>query len=242
MLQTDNLVDAGRLVGFGLQPKVYPGNIAMYRELVARYRTDGAFQQTVDAVAEGLGLVVLDATQLGFYLGATSESPFAYTLADFRRERGQLSFEDRILHGIALAAIAAYFYPQAADLAHERHRTARLSQVETFLRGACQDLRVSQGDRDPEADQPEFEQAWRIYLRQKETQSTADGRRAQRGTLSVIARTFELLAERGFVRRVRDDGSDPEYQPLERFRLHIGNFAGREAYDTLASIRSAEGQ
>jgi hypothetical protein len=237
---TDDFINAGRLIGFGLQAKVYPGTVADYRNLVARYRTDGAFQETVDAVAEGLGLAVLDATQLGFYLGAVAESPFAYSLSDFRRERGQLTFEDRILHGLALAAIAAYFYPQAADLAHERHRAARVSQVETFLRGACQDLRTTHGDDDPEADQPEFEQAWRIYLRQKETLSTADGRRAQRGTLSVIARTFELLAEHGFVRRVRDDGNDPEYQPLERFRLHIGNLAGREAYESLASIRAGE--
>jgi hypothetical protein len=231
----DLLVQAGRLIAFGLRPRAYPGAIPEYRVLVARYRTDHDFQRTVDAVAEGLGLTVLDATQLGFYLGATPESRFAYSLADFRRERGASTFDDRVQHGLALAAIAAYFYPQATDLAQETHREARVSQVERFLRSACEELRKTWGDADPRVDQPEFERAWRLYVRQKETASTADGRRAQRGTLSVIARTFELLAEAGLVRRARDD-ADPAYQPLERFRLQVAGLAGKEAYEALADI------
>jgi hypothetical protein len=233
------LVRAGRLIAYGLRPRAYPGPIPEYGGLVARYRTDLDFQRTVDAIAEGLGLTVLDATQLGFYLGTTPESRFAFTLADFRRERGASTFEDRVQHGLALAAIAAYFYPQAPDLAEERHREARVSQVERFLRNACEELRNAQGDADPRTDQPEFERAWRLYVRQKETTSTADGRRAQRGTLSVIARTFELLAEAGLVRRTRDE-ADPAYQPLERFRLQVAGLAGKEAYEALARVRGGE--
>jgi hypothetical protein len=236
-VQRELATAVGQLLAFGLQPKTYPGSDVEYHALVMRYRSDAAFQAAVDGVADGLGLVVVDASGLGFLLGARADSVFAYKLADFRRERGTSGgVDDRLLHGLALAAIAAYFYPQPQDLAQERHRPASVRQVEAFLRAFCQEhAPVDRAVQD--AEPSEFEQARDLYVRQKEAVRTADGRRAQRGTVSVVGRVFDLLAEHGLVRRVREDTTDPTYQPLERFRVQAGAFAGQEAFEALRQAR-----
>lgn len=52
--------DAARLVAFGLQPKLQPARDQEYAELLRRYREDSPFARLADAVAAGLGLVVLE--------------------------------------------------------------------------------------------------------------------------------------------------------------------------------------
>ncbi|MFF1631026.1 hypothetical protein ACFVXV_37635, partial [Streptomyces sp. NPDC058272] len=52
--------DAARLVAFGLQPKLQPARDQEYAELLRRYREDPPFARLADAVAAGLGLVVLE--------------------------------------------------------------------------------------------------------------------------------------------------------------------------------------
>lgn len=234
--ETEAVALAAELVGYGLQPKLFPGRHQQYRELLERYRRDLDFRYLADGVARGLGLRIASATELGLYLAALPGSPFAFTLASWRRERGVASFEDRLLHGLAVVAIVAYFYPQAVDVEVERHRRATVTQVEGFLRSAAAEVAKRSPDS-AEAVLSEHEQACRIYLRQKEVVGTADGRRPQRGTTSVIARAFELLADQGLVRRAGEEGSDPVYQPLERMRLQVADIASNEAYDALARIR-----
>ena len=57
--------DAARLVAFGLQPKLQPARDQEYTELLRRYREDPPFARLTDAVAAGLGLVVLEAMASG---------------------------------------------------------------------------------------------------------------------------------------------------------------------------------
>lgn len=52
--------DAARLVSFGLQPRLQPARDAEYGELLRRYREDPPFARLADAVATGLGLIVLE--------------------------------------------------------------------------------------------------------------------------------------------------------------------------------------
>src|SRR2546421_3455818 len=101
----DRLRAAGQLIQFGLRPRLFPGHDREYRDLLARYRMELEFQEVVDAVAEGLGLTVASATQLGFFLAAQPGSVFAYSLSTFRRDRGGAGgVEDRLLHGLGMVA------------------------------------------------------------------------------------------------------------------------------------------
>jgi hypothetical protein len=234
----DRLRAAGQLIQFGLRPRLFPGHDREYRDLLARYRMELEFQEVVDAVAEGLGLTVASATPLGFFLAAQPGSVFAYSLSAFRRDRGGVSgYEDRLLHGLGMVAIVAYFYPAAQDLEHESHRPAAPRDVERYLRAACEQLSRATDEADVAADQTEFEQAWRLYLRQKEAVETSDGRRGQRGTLAVIDRCFAMLDAQGLVRRVNEASDNPPYQPMERLRLMVGTVAGHFAFEQLKRIR-----
>jgi len=234
MSTNPDVESAAQLVAFGVQSRLVAGQDEDYRSLLSRYRTDLDFRQLVDSIATGLGLRVTAANELGLFFWADPYGPFAYTLASWRRERGAGTFEDRILHGLAVVAIAAYFYPQASDLETERHRQATAAQVEQFLRAACSE--IAKESDDPEIEREEWEQAASLYLRQKEVAATSDGRRPQKGTQSVISRAFDLLVEQGLVRK-REEGNLVVYQPSERMRLQIAGVAGHEAYQALALIR-----
>jgi hypothetical protein len=229
---------AGQLIQYGLRPRLFPGQDRQYRELLARYRMELEFREVVDAVADGLGLGVAAAPELGLFLAAQPGSVFAYTLSSFRRDRGtSASYDDRLLHGLGMVAIVAYYYPSGRDLEYERHPPATPRDVDHFLRAACEQLRDASDDADVRVDRSEFEQAWHLYLRQKEAVETPDGRRAQRGTLAVLDRCFQMLESQGLVRRVREVGENPPYVPMERLRLMVGAVAGNHAFEQLKRIR-----
>jgi len=241
MADAETLRAAGQLIQHGLRPRAFPGQDREYRDLLARYRMQLEFQEAVDAVADGLGLSVAAATELGFFLAPQPGSVFAYTLSSFRRDRGgNTGYDDRLLHGLGMVAIVAYYFPTGRDLEHERHPQATPRDVDRFLRAACQQLSRTSEDSGVPTDQSEFEQAWRLYLRQKEAVATEDGRRAQRGTLAILDRCFEMLEGQGLVRRARDAGENPPYQPMERMRLMVGTVAGHYAFEQLRRIRQEQ--
>jgi hypothetical protein len=238
---------AGRLISFGMQARVLPRADDEYRELLARYRTDPRFQQAVDQFASGLGLRVTNDSQLGFYLAATADSPFAYTLSDFRRERGMSDASGAVargLYGLVVVGIAAYFYPLPQHLSEESHPTATATQIDAFIRAACEELRARLGDEDPEQHSAEREPAWRAYLRQKETSRGSDGRRGQQGTLLAVEKMLELFVERQLISRMNEssDEASVRYQPLERFRHQVARFAGEELFEALGQIRLGAGR
>jgi hypothetical protein len=62
---------ASRLVACGLRPKLRPIEDPDYLDLVRRYRQQDSFARSVRAVANGMGLDVLDVTEAaGIVLGA----------------------------------------------------------------------------------------------------------------------------------------------------------------------------
>ncbi|MFD8960801.1 hypothetical protein ACFV0W_28645, partial [Streptomyces anulatus] len=70
--------DAARLVSFGLQPKLLPARDAEYADLLRRYREESAFARLADAVATGLGLIVLEVSpRAGMAVTAGEDSVFA---------------------------------------------------------------------------------------------------------------------------------------------------------------------
>jgi hypothetical protein len=237
MVDEELLRAAGHLIQFGLRPRLFPGQDREYRDLLARYRMELEFQVVVDAVADGLGLGVAAATELGLFLAAEPGSVFAYTLSSFRRDRGSSGYDDRLLHGLGMVAIVAYFYPSGRDLEYERHPPATARDVDRFVRAACEELGRASDSADVPAEQSEFEQAWHLYLRQKEAIETQDGRRAQRGTLAVLDRCFAMLEGQGLVRRTREVEDNPPYVPMERLRLMVGTVAGHHAFEQLREIR-----
>lgn len=225
---------AAQLVGYGLQPRLRPAAAAGYADLVARHQSDVAFRDLVEHVADGLGLLVLDADVVsGVVLAAAPGSPFELRLGDYRTN---LSADDRLLHGLIHVAIAAYVYPTAASLSDDEVRHASVVNVERFLRAACERLAERQGG---DGDASERAQAWQLYLRRQSARETADGRVGVSTTTGMVRYAFERLVAGGMATRTgaADHGT---YRLLGRYRTGVRELGATSAHrELLEALRDA---
>lgn len=232
--------DAARLVSFGLHPKLLPARDAEYAGLLRRYRDEPAFARLADAVATGLGLVVLEvSTRAGMALAAGEESAFAVRMGDYSR-RATADSADRFLHGLAHLAVAAMAFPRPEDLADDAY-IGRISVngVDSFVRQACRRLaeRAEEAgeNADPAVDAPGLEGAWRVYARRSTTGATKDARRLAGSTTGIIGKAVAFLADSGFLQRTSDDGGGT-YRTTPRYQLQVRDMAGSAAMSELLEL------
>jgi len=228
-------LEAGRaaeLICFALQPKVARGADERYSELWSEYRTDEGFRDAVDAVANGLGLLVVDAPDQGLIVTPMEKSPFSFRLVDYQPG---LDPTRRMLIGLVQLGIAAVAYPREADLEDDIVVRRSAEQVERFLRGACQALADSEV-RDPEAGEVAEEGlAWRAYLAMPASLRSKRGGYKADCTLGIITRAFSWLVEQGMARSVKGG-----YQLLDRYRVQVREVAGHMALDRLRALVDPE--
>lgn len=210
--------DAARLVAFGLQPKLQPARDQEYAELLRRYREDPAFARLADAVATGLGLVVLEVSpRAGMAVTAAEDSVFAVRMGDYAR-RTSADSGDRFLHGLAHLAVAVMAFPRPEDLADDGYiGRVSVNGVDAFVRQACRRLEEradEQGENtDPATDAPGLEAAWRIWARRSSTGATKDARRLAGSTTGIIGKAVAFLTDSGFLQRTGDDGGERTGRP-----------------------------
>ncbi|WP_129297597.1 hypothetical protein [Streptomyces lydicus] len=232
--------DAARLVSFGLQPKLLPARDAEYGELLRRYRDEPAFARLADAVATGLGLVVLEvSTRAGMAVTAHEDSVFAVRMGDYAR-RASADSADRFLHGLAHLAVAALAFPRPEDLADDGYiGRITVNGVDAFVRQACRRLEEraeQEGENtDPATDAPGLESAWRLYARRSATGATKDARRLAGSTTGIIAKAVTFLVDSGFLQRTGDD-SGGAYRTTARYQLQVRDMAGSAAMAELLEL------
>lgn len=154
--------DAARLVSFGLQPKLQPARDQEYTELLRRYREDPSFARLADAVATGLGLVVLEVSpRAGMAVTAAEDSVFAVRMSDYAR-RTSADGGDRFLHGLAHLAVAAMAFPRPEDLADDGYiGRVTVNGVDAFVRQACRRLEERAEEQGRTPTPPRTPPAWR---------------------------------------------------------------------------------
>lgn len=239
-LSPADAADAARLVSFGLQPKLLPARDAEYGELLRRYRDEPAFARLTDAVATGLGLVVLEvSTRAGMAVTADEDSVFAVRMGDYAR-RASADSADRFLHGLAHLAVAALAFPRPEDLADDGYiGRITVNGVDAFVRQACRRLEEraeQEGENtDPATDAPGLESAWRIYARRSATGATKDARRLAGSTTGIIAKAVTFLVDSGFLQRTGDD-SGGAYRTTARYQLQVRDMAGSAAMAELLEL------
>jgi hypothetical protein len=219
---------AAELVGFALQPKIARGADERYSELWSDYRTDEAFRDVVDAVANGLGLVVIDAPDQGLIVTPMEKSAFTFRLVDYQ---AGMDPARRLLTGLVHLGIAAVAYPREADLEDDIVVRRRPEQVERYLRDACQAL-ADAAEHDPEAGEADAEMmAWRAYLAMPASVRSKKGGYTVHCTLGMITRAFKWLVDQGMARE-----SAGTYQLLDRYRMQVREVAGQAALLRLRSV------
>jgi hypothetical protein len=232
--------DAARLVSFGLHPRLLPARDAEYGDLLRRYREDPAFARLADAVATGLGLVVLEvSTRAGMALAADEESVFAVRMGDYAR-RATADSADRFLHGLAHLAVAAMAFPRPDDLADDGYvGRITVNGVDAFVRQACRRLAERAGETgenpDPATDAPGLEAAWRVYARRSATGATKDARRLAGSTTGIIAKAVAFLVDSGFLQRTGDDAGGT-FRTTARYQLQVRDMAGNAAMSELLEL------
>ncbi|MDX3242526.1 hypothetical protein [Streptomyces sp. ME18-1-4] len=232
--------DAARLVAFGLQPKLQPARDQEYTELLRRYREDPAFARLADAVAAGLGLIVLEVSpRAGMAVTAAEDSVFAVRMGDYAR-RTSADGGDRFLHGLAHLAVAAMAFPRPEDLADDGYiGRVSVNGVDAFVRQACRRLEEraeEQGENtDPASDAPGLESAWRIWARRSSTGATKDARRLAGSTTGIVGKAVGFLTDSGFLQRTGDDNGGT-YRTTARYQLQVRDMAGGAAMAELLEL------
>ncbi|MFB7909936.1 hypothetical protein [Kitasatospora sp. NPDC056076] len=235
-----DVADAARLVSFGLQAKLLPARDAEYAELVRRHREDPPFARLADAVATGMGLVVLEVSpRAGMAVAAAEESLFAVRMGDYSRRAASES-TDRFLHGLAHLAVAAMAFPRPEDLADDGYLgRITVNGVDSFVRQACRRLEeqadAEGANTDPASDAPGLEAAWRVWARRTATGATKDARRLSGSTIGIVAKAVMFLVDSGFLQKVSDD-SGGTYRTTARYQLQVRDLAGGAAMAELLDL------
>jgi hypothetical protein len=228
---TSDAEDAGRLLAYALSR----GRVmdSVHRELLRRFRTDGAFRGQLESFARGLGLRVLDALEQGLVLAADGDSPFTFRLSDYRQN---LSVEDRLCHGLVQVSIAAWCFPSAAQLEDEDRELVKVSvqDIVEYLKLACQELQ-RRATLDADLARPELQEAWRIVLTRAETRDTGDGRRSAHTLAGMVSWAFERLSQEGLLRKESEERGGTWYvRPA--YRVMVRELAAHEAFRLVTSI------
>lgn len=232
--------DAARLVAFGLQPKLLPARDAEYAELLRRHRDDPVFARLADAVAAGLGLVVLEvSTRAGMAVAASEDSVFAVRMGDYAR-RASSDATDRFLHGLAHLAAAALAFPRPEDLADDGYiGRITVNGVDAFVRQACRRLEeraeAAGENTDPATDAPGLEAAWRVWARRSATGATKDARRLAGSTTGIVGKALAFLTDSGFLQRTGDEAGGA-YRTTARYQLQVRDMAGSAAMTELLEL------
>ena len=229
---TSHAEDAGRLLSAALART--RGMDGIHRELLRRYRTDGAFRGVVEAFARGLGLRVLEVLDSGLVLAVDADSPFAFRLNDFRQN---LSAEDRLCHGMVQVGIAAWCFPTAASLEDDERGLVPVTvhDIVEYLKAACVELQ-RRATIDPDIARPELQEAWRIVLSRPETRDTADHRRAATTLSGMVGWALDRLAQEGMLRKDGDERS-ARWHVRPAYRIQVRELAAHEVFRLVSSIQ-----
>jgi hypothetical protein len=224
----------GRLIRYGLEPKLTPARSADYAELVGRARNDSDFAGAVVETAHGQGLEVLNIDPLlGISLAATEDSPFAMRLDDYSRG----SNEDRLLHALVHLAIAATAFPTSESLDDDRLQSVSVGEVVERIRHISTRLRDKLGLGDPPEDEPQLEPLYRFVLRMPVTGTTTDERAHLRTLVGAVKRALRFLVDQGMADPLDAAGPDT-YRLRARYRIHVRDAASYVG-DALDAIREA---
>ncbi|GAA2374922.1 hypothetical protein [Dactylosporangium salmoneum] len=228
---------AAELVALGLRTGARPTDANPYGRLLERYRSQTLFRDTVDTVASGLGLVVLGApARTGLVLSTQPGSVFAVRMGDLRSTG--MSADEKLIAGLVVLGVAAYAFPQEADLDSSEVKTVEVAALDKFVRDSIERVLAVPGD--PESVDGQARTAAELYrrtaaFRPKDRQPGP----AKGCTQFAVAEVLGWLVERGAARQMPQLGAST-FQLTDRFRLLVADVAGGEALEAMKAVRAGQ--
>jgi hypothetical protein len=233
----DEARDAAKLVRYACQPRLRPLADKTYHKLLERYRSSSGFRELVDAIADGLTLLIVAAhPEEGIVALPHPDGIFTYRLSDYQKG---IKPSERMLVGLIHVAIAARAYPTPVDLEEEAIKRVSVAEVDTFIRHLIKEMsREAEDESGLAAISAEFKQAWRSY-----DKLTSHRIKAGKGnglsptcTHYWITNVLDWLVVQGLAQRATEFGPG-HYRLLHRFRLQVAEAAGQVVYEKLADVR-----
>lgn len=227
-MNSSDISDAARLLRFAFLPKERPTPGGPYRVLLDRYRTDIGFAEIVSRIADGFGVEVHAATQLGLLVSGRTEGPFAVTLDNcglpVRSGEGRL--QDRRCFGLVVVALAAYAYPNGEALSDTVNPTVRRAEFERFLDRRIGAL-AGRSDSTDEVEQ-QLSEAAVTWLDLPEVLPGQRGGLRRDCRRWYVNHTLTFLVDHGRARREPslDDESGEAYVLNDRFRMGLAEMSG----------------
>ena len=232
----DELFRAGRMIQWGLQPKVRPVQSNEYRDLVRDYINRTEFRDVVEEIADGLGLYVLDVSEHGIVLTPQDESVFMMRASHFRSSNSRAS--DRLIDGLVQVAIASVVFPRPRDLEDDIERPRpplTLDEVDEQLRTLAR-LFAEQAKTGPDPrasdDNAGLYEAWRVFVRRFPLGAKTEGRRS---TARVVEFGLERLREMGCFVETTLSGKRA-WQPTRRYNVLVQEMAASRLYEEVQKV------
>lgn len=216
--------EATRLLYKALHLGLSPANDAEYRELLGKYRADGAFSEAVQEAAIGLELEILDVSERGLIVVPSSrESRFSLRLTDLRQH---LSGEQKVALAMAHLAISAVFFP-TTDRLEDDAKTPLPATV-----GRFRDTLLSLVSRLANESAEELLPGWELLKRLPPVNPKAE-RASTNSVEGFVKLALKQMTEYGLVRleRESEDEAQALYTATHRLRVHLRELTLRRLFD-----------
>lgn len=231
---------AATLVALG-----FPGEKRRYADArpaaLERWRTDPAFRRLATAVAQGLGLTLLDVTLAGdVVLVAEDDTPFAPLAATLLPGNIASDERRRQLAVLALLAVVAEVFPTEDALADaDEAREILPAEVVQLLLSRAEAVSREPAPQDGSGRPAELRRAFEVVREVQPSVPTARGREGALGLEGIVTHVLRTLDEHGLVREVRT-GDRVAFRPTAAFAPHARHLVDREALDdALDGLRDA---
>lgn len=227
---TASTESAARLIYKALQTAANPVNDDAYRSLLALYRANPEFAADVQAIATGMEVSILDVSERGMVLVASSrDSRFAVRLTDIR---GGLTAGQKATVLLAHVAIAAVFYPTTDGLDDDSFTPppAALAAFRDTLLAMAKRFSESSSSS---ADIPtELAPAW-DYLAGLSVAIPSSQRATTNSLEGTIKMTLTKMLEGGLIRvdRQSDEDTTTTYTATHRLRIQVRELALRRLFE-----------
>jgi len=215
LIDSKVVAEANQLIRYGLVPHLY-GRQNEYHELASRYRINHDFRTAVDAAANGLGLKIVEATDLGIYL-AVNDTTSPFTPDAMSVSKSCSNVETRQLIGLCFLGIAAVAFERPGSLHSDNATFVSVNEVFERLVGIAQDVYARGLDGG-------LSEAAAIILNHKHLNTSSKTEKPTKDTLHWhILTAFDFLEKQRLVKLEEPNKEGGFYGTLPRFRALLAS-------------------